>query len=593
MVMEDYGKQLHRGITECIGIISHCVQFLTLSNKTTQQSDFEAAHPLTSYLFPDVQRSFWDELTRKSVVHIPHVGRRALVTFNSHVHTVTEAIRVTVSSPMIKVINTHTGDVVPIQINPIFNDSLGIESAAFELVFMASLSPLSLTTFSIENLETKDKLTNHAVISVYLNDAALASHPRGDHRKIFTFANPTNSDFELKSSRLTAIFDRRTGLLQQIKHNQLPTPVQVNLLLQAYKSTEFYSGAYLFSYSQFDPLRNVTDRFPVIKIVDGKLFTQLIVEYSKSIEIVYKVYHEENVLSTALEMELRCDIRNKPELIDWELVLRLMTNVNNRDKAHRIFYTDSNGFQMLRRRFVEKLGNEANYYPMTSAMYIEDDKARVTLLSSHSHGVTSPKDGAVEVMLERKIRYDDNRGLGEGIVDNKPFVSKFWLLVEAVDARTAEEIPNLSRTAHRLLSTMQYPSVILANDGTEERPIEKHISFLSKEFPCEIDLVNLRTMSLETYESPSRSSLLTVHHKGASCKTRGDSISDFNSCSGSVADHKKSNETRANLWMQFDNVQVESLQQSQLTGIKSEGDRLTNDVFVRVFELASFNVTFA
>lgn len=120
--------------------------------------------------------------------------------------------------------------------------------------------------------------------------------------------------------------------------------------------------------------------------------------------------------------------------------------------------------QMQQRRTLPKLPLQANFYPMTSAAFLQDSPSRLTLLSAQSQGVASLKPGEfltlppqsrtlglgfdalnsssdqsfflaacageLEVMLDRRLQQDDNRGLGQGVTDNKLTASLYHLLLE-------------------------------------------------------------------------------------------------------------------------------------------------------------------
>ena len=65
-----------------------------------------------------------------------------------------------------------------------------------------------------------------------------------------------------------------------------------------------------------------------------------------------------------------------------ELIFRFRTNIN----SGGVFYTDANGREMVQRRRVGDIMKE-NYYPVTNRMYIEDSKARFTVVTDRSQGL--------------------------------------------------------------------------------------------------------------------------------------------------------------------------------------------------------------
>lgn len=75
------------------------------------------------------------------------------------------------------------------------------------------------------------------------------------------------------------------------------------------------------------------------------------------------------------------------------------------------FYTDSNGLVMQKRvkdfrpswdlSYDDSYQREnitANYYPVNSAIYIEDKSLRMTVLNDRSQGGSSLRDGTIELM---------------------------------------------------------------------------------------------------------------------------------------------------------------------------------------------------
>ena len=70
--------------------------------------------------------------------------------------------------------------------------------------------------------------------------------------------------------------------------------------------------------------------------------------------------------------------------------MRLCTSVDNDDNS---FYTDVNGFQLIRRRTYSKLPLQGNFYPMATMAMLQDRTKRVTLLSAQPLGVAALKKG--------------------------------------------------------------------------------------------------------------------------------------------------------------------------------------------------------
>ena len=64
---------------------------------------------------------------------------------------------------------------------------------------------------------------------------------------------------------------------------------------------------------------------------------------------------------------------------------------------------------MQKRRYLSKLPIQANYYPMTTMVYIQDDKTRLTIQTGQSLGTAGLKSGVINLHLHRLI---DNSLIG-------------------------------------------------------------------------------------------------------------------------------------------------------------------------------------
>eukprot|EP01015_Nassula_variabilis_P009683 TRINITY_DN1767_c0_g1_i6.p1 TRINITY_DN1767_c0_g1~~TRINITY_DN1767_c0_g1_i6.p1 ORF type:complete len:487 (-),score=112.22 TRINITY_DN1767_c0_g1_i6:61-1521(-) len=113
-----------------------------------------------------------------------------------------------------------------------------------------------------------------------------------------------------------------------------------------------------------------------------------------------------------------------------EIVINFQTDLDNEKK----FYTDDNGLLVVERELEKREGFEfhnrefiaGNYFPVTSAIYIQDKKQNVRLLvlNDRAQGGSSLQKGQIELMLNRKTVQDDAKGLFETLNEIDPSTGK-------------------------------------------------------------------------------------------------------------------------------------------------------------------------
>uniref|UniRef100_A0A8C7JHC9 Lysosomal alpha-mannosidase n=1 Tax=Oncorhynchus kisutch TaxID=8019 RepID=A0A8C7JHC9_ONCKI len=121
--------------------------------------------------------------------------------------------------------------------------------------------------------------------------------------------------------------------------------------------------------------------------------------------------------SRALELEWTVGPVPIGDDLGKEVISRLDSSIN----SSGVFYTDSNGREVLQRRkdyrptwnLRQSEPIAGNYYPINSRAYIKDDKDQLTVVTDRSQGGGSIQDGSLEIMLHRRLLYDDVRGVGE------------------------------------------------------------------------------------------------------------------------------------------------------------------------------------
>lgn len=92
--------------------------------------------------------------------------------------------------------------------------------------------------------------------------------------------------------------------------------------------------------------------------------------------------------------------------IGREVITRFNTDI----KSNSIFYTDSNGREMLKRKrnhrdtwnlnLAEPIAG--NYFPVTAKIAIEDETRRFAVLTDRAQGGSSLSDGSLELMVIQK-----------------------------------------------------------------------------------------------------------------------------------------------------------------------------------------------
>jgi hypothetical protein len=91
--------------------------------------------------------------------------------------------------------------------------------------------------------------------------------------------------------------------------------------------------------------------------------------------------------------------------------------------SNATFYTDANGREFQRRQRNHRPSWDlsvyepvaGNFYPVNAAIYVEDGQSAMAVVVDRSQAGTSLHDGALELLVQRRIVADDARGVGEAL----------------------------------------------------------------------------------------------------------------------------------------------------------------------------------
>uniref|UniRef100_A0A8R1DTP1 Alpha-mannosidase n=1 Tax=Caenorhabditis japonica TaxID=281687 RepID=A0A8R1DTP1_CAEJA len=404
------------------------------------------------------------------------------------------------------------------QISPVFaydeQKNLHVKNGVFELCFPTKLGPFESVSLKIVKSTTTTKAavkTNSANIQI---DSAFKS-------------STSSGDFTLENDMIRAEFDGENGMIKKMTSLVDGKPIDLNPHFVHYGSRKSKghfangnednpAGAYLFlPDGEARELKKQSSDWIVVEgNVVKKVFTTPVSEL-KTLQ-TYTLYQG----LPWLDLDNEVDVRSKDNI---ELALRFSTSVNSGDE----FFTDLNGMQMIKRRRQSKLPTQANFYPMSAGVYIEDESTRMSIHSAQALAVASLSSGQIEIMLDRRLSTDDNRGLAQGVRDNKRTVAHFRIVVEPMSAGGSikgERVGFHSSVGHLATWSLHYPVVKMIGEATPKSISSKN---MEEEMNCDMHVVTFRTLATPTtYDENSRSTFaekkaaLVLHRVVPDCRSR-------------------------------------------------------------------------
>nr|CAD2137397.1 unnamed protein product [Meloidogyne enterolobii] len=461
-----------------------------------------------------------------------------LIITNSLGHFRKEIVCIYVNNIKLKIVG-NDGKTILQQIEPIFYTDnlkeLSIYKDKYSLCFEVELPPFGLITLNVlegEDVENKVKLqtfkTNIESILFEL-----------------TSIKENQQQLYLSNNYIKSFFDPITGYLKSIKDNN-GEELDIFLSFVRYGARgknpartdggDSLSGAYLFLPD--GPAVELESNKNQFVIVKGIVREYIFVNGPPDFGINHQLFLDKNsktfTLLNHVNMESSWLSKSYKNSENFELAMKLKIPSIKQDN----FYTDLNGFQMIRRRKQNNLPLQAHFYPMPGSAFIENSNdIRVSLYGRQALGVASLELGEIQVMLDRRLLQDDDLGLGQAVDDNIRAESQFLLNIERFTA--TRSVSNDTVGFHSLLGEyaslkLLYPPIILFSQKTS-LPTNS-FSGLKNPFPCDIHPVAFRTLSESTIyglrntirdTSPKYEAALVLRRFGIEC-TLDSSLDDKN-----------------------------------------------------------------
>uniref|UniRef100_A0A8C1MSC4 Alpha-mannosidase n=1 Tax=Cyprinus carpio TaxID=7962 RepID=A0A8C1MSC4_CYPCA len=414
---------------------------------------------------------------------------RYLVLFNPVEQERLCVVTMLVNSARVRVL-TEDGQTLPVQLSAQWVSAVEMSGEVYQVCLFVSIC---------SSILNKGSLKTFTLVSSF--------------RLLSWHASPKNCP-NLKN-KIDSFSPSLSFLHQSIRRKDDPQEVRVQIQFLTYgtRPSKDKSGAYLFlpdgnakPYSQREA--------PIVRVVEGPLFAEVVAHYQHFQQTV-RIHNVPGIDGLSLDITTMVDIRDQN---NKELAMRLVTDIQSGDT----FYTDLNGFQIQPRRYFQKLPLQANFYPMPTMAYIQDSQYRLTLHTAQALGVSSLASGQLEVILDRRLMQDDNRGLGQGLKDNKRTANRFRLLLERrsnsgkpVDSRPVSFPSLLSHMTSTILNheVLALP-VLPRKHGV---PPMRTFAPLAGTLPCDFHLLNLRSIQSQDAYSPSPYTALLLHRLGLDC----------------------------------------------------------------------------
>ncbi|XP_037050772.1 lysosomal alpha-mannosidase-like [Bradysia coprophila] len=269
------------------------------------------------------------------------------------------------------------------------------------------------------------------------------------------------------------------------------------------------SGAYIF---RPDPetSEEIVGTDVSVEVVRGDLFDEAHQVFNEYISQVVRVYKTGTFSQQVVEFEWLVGPISIEDGYGKEIVSRFYSDI----KSGQSFYTDANGREILRRtidfRETFDFDNEekisGNYYPINSNIAVEDDDLRMAVLPDRAQGGSSLSEGALELMVHRRLLNDDAFGVGEALNEQeygRGLVArgKHWLVFgkKSGSQPTRKALERLQQNEALMTNWLFFDDVSSMSFSDWSEKYTHSYSAVGKELPSHIYLMTYEPWKKDEY----------------------------------------------------------------------------------------------
>ena len=288
---------------------------------------------------------------------------------------------------------------------------------------------------------------------------------------------------ELRGKGFYAFFNPENGNILSIKLDS-GLEIKFNQKFQWYKGmvgnnsepSMRASGAYIFRPNGTAHSFNSNTKSKFFKSSNSK-YSEVHSTISSFIGHVFRVYND----AEFLEFTYRIGPIPVNDGFGKEIICKFETDL----KTNGTFYTDANGRHLLKRVIASSKTEfetiSGNYYPINSRIVLRDEKKdlQLTVLTDRSQGGSSLTDGSLEIMVHRRLLYDDAFGVDEAL--NEPGVDggglvitgKFYIFISSIEK---------AAQLHRNMAQRLYlsPIITFTHCPSIDEYRNKHLTYFSE-----------------------------------------------------------------------------------------------------------------